>query len=74
MVEFTEKSATDLAGFRTVSKAQGTLGLVTLNNDVFLCVVTGSLKVAVVRPGETVQKIHSVEFCTCRLMYRDGFF
>ncbi|KAL9109257.1 MAG: hypothetical protein Q9227_006012 [Pyrenula ochraceoflavens] len=62
MVEFTDKSSIDLTGFRTLSKGYGTLGLVTLNNDVFLCVVTGSSQVATVRPGETVQKINSVEF------------
>jgi SacI homology domain/Endonuclease/Exonuclease/phosphatase family len=45
-----------------VLTAKGTLGLITLNNDVFICMVTGSIEVANVRPGETVQKIYSVEF------------
>lgn len=49
--------------YRRLSAAvQGTLGLVTLNGDVFLCVVNGSRKVATVRPGETIQVIWSVEF------------
>lgn len=47
---------------RLSSTVQGTLGLVTLNGDVFLCVVNGSRKVASVRPGETIQVILSVEF------------
>ena len=63
MVEFLKDSEFDLSGYRSVSSAQGTLGLITLNDDVFLCTVTGSSQVAIVRPGETVQKIHSVEFC-----------
>ena len=63
MVEFALRSSLDLSGYRLVNLAQGTLGLITLNNDVFLCAVTGATQVATVRPGETVQKIHSVEFC-----------
>jgi len=45
------------------------LGLITLNNDVFLCVITGSEEVATVRPGETVQKIFAVEFCEWGFLY-----
>src|SRR5271170_7869521 len=65
MVEFSPRSSLDLRGYRTVITAKGTLGLITLNNDVFLCVVTGSSEVATVRPNETVQKIYAVEFCMC---------
>lgn len=55
---------------RLSSTVQGTLGLVTLNGDVFLCVVNGSRKVASVRPGETIQVILSVEFhCLNRADY-----
>ena len=50
----------------------GTLGLITVNNDVFLCVVSGSVKVATVRPGETVQRIHTVEFREDTLAPRKG--
>ncbi|KAF2669626.1 hypothetical protein BT63DRAFT_372793 [Microthyrium microscopicum] len=46
-------------GFKQV---YGTLGLVTINNEVFLCVVDSAVRAAEVRPGETVQKINSVEF------------
>ncbi|KAL9616124.1 MAG: hypothetical protein Q9160_008980 [Pyrenula sp. 1 TL-2023] len=62
LVEFSSKSSVDLSDFRNVGKAQGTLGLVTLNHDVFLCTISHSSHVATVRPGETVQKINLVEF------------
>lgn len=63
MVEFGEASSIDLTHFHPVTTAKGTLGLITLNNDVFLCVITGSEEVAVIRKGEAVQKIYAVEFC-----------
>lgn len=64
MVEFADVSSLDLSDYRTLSPlpVHGTLGLITINNDVFICVVTGTTKVASVRPGETVEKIHGVEF------------
>ncbi|EME39404.1 hypothetical protein DOTSEDRAFT_75181 [Dothistroma septosporum NZE10] len=64
IVEFSPWEGLDMDGYRTLSSlsVQGTLGLVTVNNDVFLCVVNGSTKVATVRPGETIQRILSVEF------------
>jgi hypothetical protein len=64
LVEFTEVSGVDLSEYRTLSPlpVHGTLGLITINHDVFLCVVTGAARVASVRPGETVDKIYAVEF------------
>jgi hypothetical protein len=64
MVEFADVSTLDLSDYRTLSPLpiHGTLGLITINNDVFICVVTGTTKVASVRPGETVEKINGVEF------------
>jgi hypothetical protein len=64
MVEFTDVSSVDLSDYRTLSPlpVHGTLGLITISNDVFLCVVTGAIKVASVRPWETVEKIYGVEF------------
>ncbi|CAK3847770.1 Inositol-1,4,5-trisphosphate 5-phosphatase 1 [Lecanosticta acicola] len=65
IVEFSPWESQDMQGYRALSASQpvhGTLGLVTLNGDVFLCVVNGSRKVATIRPGETIQRIHSVEF------------
>lgn len=64
MVEFADLGNVDLSDYRTLSPlpVHGTLGLITISNDVFLCVVTGTTKVALVRPGETVEKIFGVEF------------
>ncbi|CAL3961944.1 unnamed protein product [Diplocarpon coronariae] len=64
MVEFTDVRSADLGEYRSLSPlpVRGTLGLITINRDVFLCVVTGAAKVASVRPGETVEKIFGVEF------------
>ena len=68
----------DLQEYRSLSSlsVHGTLGLITVNGDVFLCVVSGASRVATVRPDETVQRILSVEFrtfeakhhCTLRLI------
>jgi synaptojanin len=63
MVEFGGRPTFDLGAYRTVVIAQGTLGLITLNSDVFICVVTGDVQAASPHPGETVRKIVSVEFC-----------
>ncbi|GAT20529.1 SacI domain and endonuclease/exonuclease/phosphatase family protein [Aspergillus luchuensis] len=63
LVEFAPLSSVDLKGYRVIGDGHGTLGLVTLDNEVFLCVVTGSSKAASIRPGETVLRIHSVDFC-----------
>lgn len=64
MVEFTKIEHAELEEYRSLSSLNvyGTLGLVTLQNDVFLCVVSGASKVATVRPGESVLRIHAVEF------------
>jgi hypothetical protein len=64
MVEFVDVASADLSDYRTLSPlpVHGTLGLITINNDVFLSVVTSCNKVATVRPGETVQRIQGVEF------------
>ncbi len=40
----------------------GTLGLISIDRDVFLCVITQASRVATVRPGETVEKIEAVQF------------
>ena len=53
----------DAPKYRLLGSGKGTLGLITLNQDVFICVVTSSNEVATVRPGETVQNICAVEFC-----------
>ena len=63
IVEFGTVENTDLASFTPLRKIYGTLGLITVNADVFLCVITGSSTVATVRPTEHVHRIVSVEFC-----------
>lgn len=64
MVEFAELGRVDLEGFRQLNSlaVHGTLGLITVEGDVFLCVVSGASKVARVRDGESVLRIHAVEF------------
>ncbi|OTB18289.1 hypothetical protein K445DRAFT_315087 [Daldinia sp. EC12] len=64
MVEFSPNSKQLLSDFRplTAQPIYGTLGLISIGQDVFLCVITQALRVATVRPGETVEKIASVDF------------
>ncbi|CAI8500038.1 unnamed protein product [Pichia kudriavzevii] len=44
------------------SKPQGFLGLIEMNNDIFLCVITSKLHVAQPLPHESIYKIVDVEF------------
>ncbi|KAK5628055.1 hypothetical protein RRF57_003770 [Xylaria bambusicola] len=64
MVEFSPASRSLLNDFRPLipRPIYGTLGLISINQDVFLCVITQASRVATLRPGETVEKIVSVEF------------
>lgn len=64
MVEFTPVSKHLLDDYRPLTPRPifGTLGLITIKQDVFLCVVTQASRVASLRPGETVERIASVEF------------
>ncbi|EPS31303.1 hypothetical protein PDE_06258 [Penicillium oxalicum 114-2] len=72
-VEFSEIASVDLKGFRPLGAGYGTLGLVTLNEDVFVCVITGASQAANVRPGESVAKIDNVDFfCLNRSEYELG--
>jgi hypothetical protein len=65
MVEFSTVEEVDLSEYRAVNftNAHGTLGLITVNGDIFLVVVSAASKVATVRPGETIQRINAVAFC-----------
>lgn len=65
IVEFSTLKALDLSNFRSLYHAgvHGTLGLINVNTDIFLCVISKAARVATVRPGETVQRIQGVEFC-----------
>lgn len=58
------RSTADVQGYRVLGEGWGTLGLISLNRDVFICIVSTSSRAATVRPGETVQKIENVDFCT----------
>lgn len=64
MVEFSPTRNKLLADYRplTPRPIYGTLGLISIDRDVFLCVITQASRVATVRPGETVEKIESVQF------------
>lgn len=76
MVKFADLRDVDLSDYKTLNPlpVQGTLGLITIAGDVFLCVVTGATKVASVRPGETVEKIFAVEFyCLNSAEYDNNF-
>ena len=71
MVDFSALTAVDLSDYHPLSAypIEGTLGLITIENDIFLCVVSGSTRVATVRVGvpgnETVQRIHGIDFRLC---------
>ncbi|KAK3310115.1 phosphatidylinositol-3-/phosphoinositide 5-phosphatase [Chaetomium strumarium] len=64
MVEFSPTSDGLLDDYRplTPRPIYGTLGLISIGNDVFLCVITQASRVANLRPGETVEKIEAVQF------------
>ncbi|KAL2365579.1 hypothetical protein RJZ56_001456 [Blastomyces dermatitidis] len=61
-IEFAGLDALDLLGYRNLGRAHGTLGLIALNSDIFLCTISHASQAATVRPGETVQRIINVEF------------
>ena len=61
-VRWQSRTSADLTHYRTLCSAHGTLGLINLSGDIFLCVITRSSHVATVKPGETVRKIDSVDF------------
>jgi hypothetical protein len=65
IVEFNALGDVDLSEYKPLHLlgVHGTLGLINVDNDVFLCVITAASPVATVRLGETVQRIVSVEFC-----------
>jgi len=71
LVEFSSLSRIDTNSYRLLGYGYGTLGLITVDEDVFVCVVTGSSQAATVRPGETISRISNVDFCTlCRITHR----
>ena len=65
MVEFAPVESLDLSGYRPArySKAVGTLGLINIGTDIFICTITSAFEAANVRPGERVLRIGTVGFC-----------
>ena len=65
MVEFADLNTVDLHDYKALRTqgVYGTLGLININADVFLCIISNAERVAVVRPEENVQRIISVDFC-----------
>ncbi|KAM0329882.1 hypothetical protein ACHAQA_004047 [Verticillium albo-atrum] len=64
VAEFAPLAKNTLSDYRTLIPRPifGTLGLISVDGDVFLSVVTHATRVATIRPGETVEKISSVAF------------
>ncbi|ROW11528.1 hypothetical protein VMCG_01121 [Cytospora schulzeri] len=64
MVEFTAVTKNTLSDYRPLTSRAiyGTLGLISVNRDVFLSVITHASRVSTLRPGETIERILAVEF------------
>ncbi|KAI0125909.1 SacI homology domain-containing protein [Xylariales sp. AK1849] len=76
MVEFSTVTKNLLNDFRplTPRPIYGTLGLISINQDVFICVVTHASRVASLRRGETVERIANVDFyCLNSAEYDDVY-
>ncbi|EAA35239.2 hypothetical protein GE21DRAFT_1369 [Neurospora crassa] len=76
MVEFTPRTDKLLLDYRPLTSRPiyGTLGMISIGPDVFICVITQASRVATLRPGETVEKIESVQFfCLNSAAYDDVF-
>lgn len=74
MVEFTPVSEKLLKEYRSLSPRPiyGTLGLIAVNGEVFLSVISRASRAATVRPGETVEQILEVAFyCLSSADYDD---
>jgi synaptojanin len=74
MVEFSRTSEHLLRDYRSLSPrpVYGTLGLISVQGEVFLSVITQAARAATVRPGETVERIGSVAFyCLSSADYDD---
>lgn len=74
MVEFVPITEHLLHDYRPLTHrpVYGTLGLIAVNSEVFLSVITHASRVATLRPGETVERIASVAFyCLSSADYDD---
>ncbi|KAE8371217.1 SacI homology domain-containing protein [Aspergillus bertholletiae] len=73
LVEFATLQSIDPKDYRALGEGVGTLGLITLGREVFLCIVTACSDAAAVRPGERVSKIDNVDFfCLTNSDYENG--
>ncbi|KAG5747845.1 hypothetical protein H9Q70_009487 [Fusarium xylarioides] len=74
MVEFAPVSRHLLQDYRRLTHRPiyGTLGLITVNSEIFLSVITHATRAATLRPGETVERINGVAFyCLSSADYDD---
>lgn len=74
MVEFAPVSQRLLQDYRRLTHRPiyGTLGLIAVNGEVFISVITHASRAATVRPGETVERIAGVAFyCLSSADYDD---
>ncbi|KAL8707900.1 MAG: hypothetical protein Q9220_007120 [cf. Caloplaca sp. 1 TL-2023] len=57
VVEFSALQSLDLSAYRPTpaARVQGTLGLINIGTDIFLCVISAAIRVAVVRPEEKIK-------------------
>ncbi|KAG5517864.1 hypothetical protein PMAC_000318 [Pneumocystis sp. 'macacae'] len=57
----------------TFKAVYGCIGLINIENNIFICLVTGYSQVAVIRSMETVNRIHDVEFLCLNSSSCDNF-
>ncbi|ODQ68625.1 hypothetical protein NADFUDRAFT_4149, partial [Nadsonia fulvescens var. elongata DSM 6958] len=64
IVEFASRKSINFDSYHPISSLEcyGFLGIINIDSDAFLCVITGKTQVASPRPGETINRIYSVEF------------
>lgn len=64
IVEFVAHSEFDTGSYKPLTHREcfGFLGIINVEGDIFLCCITHKAQVASPRPGETIFKIHAVEF------------
>ncbi|CCH41078.1 hypothetical protein BN7_615 [Wickerhamomyces ciferrii] len=64
VIEFSSIDEINLQSYKKITNKEihGFLGLIEVNNDSYLCAITGKHQVASPIPGETVNKIFSVDF------------
>ncbi|KUI66736.1 Inositol-1,4,5-trisphosphate 5-phosphatase 1 [Cytospora mali] len=76
MVEFTAVTKDTLNEYRPLTSRPiyGTLGLISVDRDVFLSVITHASRVSTLRPGETIERILAVEFYALNTSEYDDVF